>query len=1080
MAVSMPADQLERVAYDLRPFWLNDLAGASGADGAGSTSDPNALYTDGSRIMSGNLNMGGNSIINVNLVDGVDVPAFLALYNAHLLSDSHPMYALDTTQMIAGAGLTGGGTLAADRTFAIGTPTNSSVTSSNFASGTTHGHAIISSSNPGTTASILATDALGSLTIGGILTLAGGGRLNDGQQFSSPVFASGFAGTGFRVGPDFLYPAQKTAEFDNLIVRGMMRVYELVINKIRVSRGSLLISPGGMKVVSVTPLGGTIYQIAGDDDHGFTVGDLLRAQKFTTTTGVSGVWQSLCTVVGIVSASVANIDHNSGDPPQPTFEYAVSGHISNAARQGLVYLTADDSGAPFMDIVDGLSSHALWGSSGIVRTRVGKLSGVTDPFFGALQGYGIYANRGYFNGVRVNGSVVIGPGIGFSTSALLYCPFSSAPLDGRPNTNGHLGQAATATAVSAISGKFGGGVCVAAGATNRITNPSFETGSTSGYFTDGSGALTITTLARKFGVQALSWWPGTGANNVFNLVSGTLVASSWITFSVYVKRADGGALSGLQCYIDSTLALVSATIVPDVDGWYRVVASRLMPGAIGNHVVGIANLPTAVCYFDGWQVEQSSEVTPYLDGSLGPGFTWSGAAHASISTRSAGNLSYSAERSYDPFQGTMSCWAFFDAFADGVDHLLFTLGTGTNNRMFVDRVNASTIYFAWATSVSTLVATATAPPPGWHHVAMTWRYPGSAKLYVDGALVAIITTLPDVVTSATLQVGAHYDGALRWNSAISDFAIVGLEKNADDIQAIYASNARLNVTRSNYELVLTDYSSGRVVANAGGIIGTNVGGSIVFALLTSPITLNGEALGNGDVLIGNNSGSFPNIIYDASVGEFYFRSGVSNRVTINANGIEAGNAGLNRVQLSSLGITLYSNDTTLDPFSLGAIKFRNLAGTSIANIIPFTNGGIAVLEILSSGRARLAGTSAYVDAGVNSGDLDLGANVGKVINLKSNTESAFPIHTSSSLVADTNVRAGTGLTATPIGSMNAGTGYYVNGYRVVNSSRPGWALATGPASRATFDTSTVGLSDLAARVRALIDDLHTHHGILSA
>lgn len=43
----------------------------------------------------------------------------------------------------------------------------------------------------------------------------------------------------------------------------------------------------------------------------------------------------------------------------------------------------------------------------------------------------------------------------------------------------------------------------------------------------------------------------------------------------------------------------------------------------------------------------------------------------------------------------------------------------------------------------------------------------------------------------------------------------------------------------------------------------------------------------------------------------------------------------------------------------------------------------------------------------------------------------------------------------------------------------GWAAATGTADRTTFDTATVTTTNLAKRVKALIDDLTTR-GILSA
>ena len=58
--------------------------------------------------------------------------------------------------------------------------------------------------------------------------------------------------------------------------------------------------------------------------------------------------------------------------------------------------------------------------------------------------------------------------------------------------------------------------------------------------------------------------------------------------------------------------------------------------------------------------------------------------------------------------------------------------------------------------------------------------------------------------------------------------------------------------------------------------------------------------------------------------------------------------------------------------------------------------------------------------------------------------------------------------------------YYMVGTNpVVGSRKTGWAAPTGTASRATFNPSSVLLPDLAARVKALIDDLTTH-GLIGA
>lgn len=51
--------------------------------------------------------------------------------------------------------------------------------------------------------------------------------------------------------------------------------------------------------------------------------------------------------------------------------------------------------------------------------------------------------------------------------------------------------------------------------------------------------------------------------------------------------------------------------------------------------------------------------------------------------------------------------------------------------------------------------------------------------------------------------------------------------------------------------------------------------------------------------------------------------------------------------------------------------------------------------------------------------------------------------------------------------------------QVVGARATGWAAATGTSTRSAFDTSTVTTTQLAERVKALLDDL-TAHGLIGA
>jgi hypothetical protein len=74
----------------------------------------------------------------------------------------------------------------------------------------------------------------------------------------------------------------------------------------------------------------------------------------------------------------------------------------------------------------------------------------------------------------------------------------------------------------------------------------------------------------------------------------------------------------------------------------------------------------------------------------------------------------------------------------------------------------------------------------------------------------------------------------------------------------------------------------------------------------------------------------------------------------------------------------------------------------------------------------------------------------------------------------------TGGTASGLGSLSVlgnadvGGAYRVDGIKVVGNRVTGWSAASGPGSRASFDSATVTLGQLAQRLKALIDDLTTH------
>ena len=209
---------------------------------------------------------------------------------------------------------------------------------------------------------------------------------------SSQSFASGFAGHGYRVSQDA--NGNYTIEADRLIIRKDFNVYELNVEKIRASNGSIWVSDGA-KIDSVTASGSKyICYIDTDGDSvavPFSAGDIIRCQVFEGTR----LKYYTAEVKSVTNESFTVEILEGFDVPEAGDEVVRIGNRTNANRQGALYLTASDSGAPFLDVIDGVTDASLAGKT---KARLGKLDGIVDPDFGALSGYGLYGQNVYLKG----------------------------------------------------------------------------------------------------------------------------------------------------------------------------------------------------------------------------------------------------------------------------------------------------------------------------------------------------------------------------------------------------------------------------------------------------------------------------------------------------------------------------------------------------------------------------------------------------------------------------------------------------------------------------------------------------------
>lgn len=215
------------------------------------------------------------------------------------------------------------------------------------------------------------------------------------QQFlSSPTFVSGFLGEGFKI---WVENGNWHIECDNLTVRQTMNIFELLIQKIRSVNGALVVSQSNGKIKSVSE-DKTNYVITMEEEgETFQPNDLVRCQVWTGSK-TKFYWVEVASVSGNF-ITVKKSEFTAGNKPEKGDEVVQMGNTQNAQRQALIYITAQESGHPYIEILNGVKTKSL---SGTNRTRLGDLSNIQDSAFPKGQqpsGSGLYCDNAFLRGI---------------------------------------------------------------------------------------------------------------------------------------------------------------------------------------------------------------------------------------------------------------------------------------------------------------------------------------------------------------------------------------------------------------------------------------------------------------------------------------------------------------------------------------------------------------------------------------------------------------------------------------------------------------------------------------------------------
>ena len=230
-----------------------------------------------------------------------------------------------------------------------------------------------------------------------------GQKLANGVKEYVEDFVSGFAGHGWKL---WEYMTGKWKfEIDTIVVRETMLVFEMLISKIRAIIGAQAITQGHGKVKSVRISDdGTEYLIVlEDEDMSIVAHDFVRCQTFTGNSTklyhveVASVDTETKTLHVLLSEFDKDESGNVLYPPVSGDELVQFGNSQNEARQSAIYLHADETGQPAIDVMFDIDSKN-W--DGKVKVRVGG----DIPDSGGLKGF--YCVNGMVKCVDDKGIVI--------------------------------------------------------------------------------------------------------------------------------------------------------------------------------------------------------------------------------------------------------------------------------------------------------------------------------------------------------------------------------------------------------------------------------------------------------------------------------------------------------------------------------------------------------------------------------------------------------------------------------------------------------------------------------------------------
>lgn len=248
------------------------------------------------------------------------------------------------------------------------------------------------------------------LNVGGNSVFAG--------DLSSPDFVAGFlTGKGWRLKNEPIENAagvlenKYNLELDNLIVRGSMRIFEMIISQL-LGEDDNRIFTAMMEVDHFDAESGRVYLDTkeGRMYNSFRKGDYIMVQQYNGLPSeendhyVTKNYELLVKEVGtegegedrLAWVTFENFTSSmAGATPEKLITkrdtFVRVDNVSDPDRKGIIQVMTVGSDTPYIDIVHGMKTNP----DSALKGRIGNLKGIRHPILGQLKGFGEYLNNLY-------------------------------------------------------------------------------------------------------------------------------------------------------------------------------------------------------------------------------------------------------------------------------------------------------------------------------------------------------------------------------------------------------------------------------------------------------------------------------------------------------------------------------------------------------------------------------------------------------------------------------------------------------------------------------------------------------------